>query len=732
LAQASVIPRPIVLFVLTLSLPLLPQPQLRRLSNRLASTTTSSIPVDHLLLWRLTHSLHTNKSTIAPHPLIVEMAEPRSGSASPASPSGRIAQEDLDTISEGLRLMLTNDIKGADKHWEKALADAKTRTFGPNSHYHDPSGAFTFVGALTALLHGLATLQNDQLAEAQQRLQKADELMNTAKDWPGKTVVKGLCMLLTGVVMTMQRSKTQGIWNILRSWLYLRLLESEALNYEGPERSLVRSTALLSLGVFNLVLSLLPPMLTRTASWCSGLDGSREVAMDFLRKCWKEEGLLAPFAIMCLVGYQVDVRTWLGEPMSAEPFEEANQALLWAEERFPGGLVFEGLRANYWAIKRDIPQAMEHSAAHKDLAKDLPALNLVINARRASYAQANMDWSEAAQAFRCALAVYREVNRRSFVPAMCLNAALCHNMAGEMKERDEMADLALEYKAKEDKKKWDIADKWAFELAQKCKDGTWLPEVELLHVMVLRHRSTHFMPADKVTELLNLMKKIEDGTQDVDIQCKMILFQAEVLRQSARYEEALAMAQRCQSFEGKLSPDAQKFGCLQYATYIMASSNFFMGKLGDAKDVLKKLDSMSKSHHLYHPILFKVTQLNKMLGLEMKDAYMELNVPNRDQLKYAVVIPEGTTEVEWEWMLDDFSLNFSANFTSSAAGSTPTATVVQSLEQYTATSGPCLGRYEPTKPGTLIFTFDNKFSMMRSKKVVFRVSPEHLVVAPCK
>merc|ERR1711862_970615 len=107
----------------------------------------------------------------------------------------------------------------------------------------------------------------------------------------------------------------------------------------------------------------------------------------------------------------------------------------------------------------------------------------------------------------------------------------------------------------------------------------------------------------------------------------------------------------------------------------------------------------------------------------MKDSYLEVLVPSRDQARYAVVVPDDATEVEWEWALDEFSLNFSLTFTPSGAGGT--ACAVQNLEGYQANSGPVTGRFEAPGPGSLVFTFNNSFSLMRSKKVILRVLPEH-------
>mmetsp|Transcript_33863 Transcript_33863/g.97378 ORF Transcript_33863/g.97378 Transcript_33863/m.97378 type:complete len:654 (-) Transcript_33863:36-1997(-) len=635
-------------------------------------------------------------------------------------------EKDIATIREGLRLMLTNELEEADKFWTTSCEAAAGRKLKPGEH--DPRGAFTFVGALTALLHGLATLENNQLSDALERLQQTDQLIDAETDWPGKTVLKGLCMLLMGMVQTLQGKRTQGVWLILRSWMWLRLLEAEALPYQGPERSLVRSTALLALGVFNLIISLLPRFFMQTASWCSGMKGDRDTAIDFLRTCWEEDGLLAPFAVVVLVGYQVDIRTFLGEPRSDEAFAEADKWLNWAEERFPGGVFFIGLRANFCAVSRNVREALRISDSMAPMAVKLPALGLVMNARRASYAQANMEWSKAAAAFREAMQVYQKVGRRSFVPAMGANAALCHHMAGEEDKREEMIKMVLEYKSREDKKSWDRPDKYAFALAEDCLAGTWNPEMELYQLMTIKHRSTMFMSPEHTEDFLGKLRGLtEKHADNPDAKCRCLFLQAEIHRQSSAFDKGIEACAQGLALESSLSEQCKKKGYIQYMHFIAAACHFYSSNLRDAKESLRKLEACSRSHDLYYSCVFKTSQLNRRLGLEIKDAYLEVVVSNRSKLTLEASVPAETEAVEWDFALAEFSIGFVASY---APDSGEAPTKLQSLEKYDSSNGPVIGRFEPKgQAGKLVLTFDNSFSIMRSKTVLVRLQPDFLVLA---
>jgi len=636
-----------------------------------------------------------------------------------SAPSSQVEQ-DIATIRKGLHLMLTNELKEADAFWEKSCAEAATRTIKPGER--DPRGAFLFVGALTSLLHGVATLENNQLSEAYGRFQAADEKIDAEADWPGKTVLKGLSMLLMGVVQTLQKKAPQGVWLILRSWLWLRLLESDALPYAGPERSLVRSTALLALGIFNLIISLLPPLFMRTATWCSGLKGDRETAIGFLRTCWEEDGLLAPFAVVVLVGYEVDVRTFLGEPRTEDGSAEADKWLSWAEERFPSGL-----RANYFGVSRDVPRALEMSDSMAPMAEKLPALGLVMHARRAAYAQASLQWAKAAQACRDAMQVYRKVGRRSLVPAMAVGAALNHHLAGQKDEVEEMVSLALEYREKETAKKWDPPDLYAFRLADWCRAGTWDPELELFQLMTVRQRSTLFMsPADVEVLLSRLQSMGETDGASADRRCQCLFLQAEIHRQMQNFDQGLTVCAEGLALESKLSEENRKYGWIQYMHYVSAACHFFSGNLKDAKDSLRKLDACSKSHELYFPLLFKTTQLNRRLGVEIKDTYLEISVSNRSKLTLEAAVPADVEAVDWDFTLEEFSIGFNATFVAKDG----TSTMLQNIEKYDSSGGPVTGRFEPTSAGKLLLTFDNSFSILRGKTLLVRVQPDYLVLSP--
>jgi len=308
-----------------------------------------------------------------------------------------------------------------------------------------------------------------------------------------------------------------------------------------------------------------------------------------------------------------------------------------------------------------------------------------------------------------------------------MGAALCLELAGQKEGSEEMIAMVVDYRQCEDKTNWEKADRWAFKLAEQAKAGTWDPHLELFQLMTVKHRSTMFMPLAKQEELLGMLRVISDASaDDPDRKCRSLFLQAEILRQAADWDRAISMCSEGLALQSSLSEDCARMGFVQYMHYIAASSHFYSSNLPMAKASLRKLEECTSSHDLYWTLQFKGTQLTRRLGIEMKDSYLEISVPNRSDLSVEANVPAGTNVVEWDFTLADFSISFSATFR--AEGADGEVVQLQHVEKHEASNGPVSGRFEPSSAGKLKLTFDNRFSMMRSKEIVFRVLPETLIL----
>lgn len=181
------------------------------------------------------------------------------------------------------------------------------------------------------------------------------------------------------------------------------------------------------------------------------------------------------------------------------------------------------------------------------------------------------------------------------------------------------------------------------------------------------------------------------------------------------------------SFEPLVSRPGRLNGALQFLRLVEAFAHSMKGNNTAAQEALTKLDALPDKHVFQWPIRCKAEYLRKLVGMEIKESYVQVDVPARQKAKIFVKIPADSDHVvvEWDWALKDFSINFLALFTS--CGSTSTQSV-QSIDQHQAGAGPVEGKFEVSEPGTLELIFDNSFSMLRSKTVHCRVQPSSLEV----
>lgn len=646
---------------------------------------------------------------------------------------------DMVAMNEAIRLMLGNKLAEAEQLLDAASKEVEARDIDFSAGDHDMRGAFAFVLALFQLLHGLATLENNQLETALERVWRADELLQTDGDWPGRTVLRGLCLVVAGLVQVMQGSFARGICQILRSWLFLRTLEKECLNYQGHERSCVRSTALLGLGVFNLLSSLLPERNMKAAQWATGFTGGRDTALEQLRLCWEEGGVQAPFAGIVVVGVAVDVSGFLGEfsGVLRPRLAYARQILDVAAECYPGAFFFQGLGTAYLAVSHDLPGALlKLDRLCTDVA-GVPAFKLMVCVRSAQFSACALDWTRAARHFVDACEVHRAVGRRALCPTFSFMAYVCHLAGGEEEAAGACLDTCLSYAVQ--RKKWNALDADALQCATiehvRRKSGdcglsprdaaAFRPLLFLLRRVAVLYRGGGFMSPEEHGHFMSLLREetLACGS-DVDNRVLCLSVQAEAMRQSEDWEEVLRIAEEGLALEAQVSSSGRRTGALLFLCLNKAFAHLGKGDLIATKTALSDLRSMKDDARLFRKqVSFRTTHLERVVGMEWEDAYTELSVPARAMSRLVVTLPEEVA-VGWDWVLSEHTINFTAVFRDVDGN----ASTLSAVAEHPAGDA-CTGRFDVLGPGMLELMFDNSHSLLRSKTVQYRVEPKGLALS---
>ena len=193
------------------------------------------------------------------------------------------------------------------------------------------------------------------------------------------------------------------------SWLHLRALRTEALNYGGLGREVVRNSVLLGLGAFALILSLLPNGLVRDARWVMGFEVDWTVGLGMLLTCQGEGGVYAPISALGWLSFTIDTKAFLGEEQTETSWTSARSCHGGEGRGFPNLLFFGIIEADLCAIRRDLPAelgVLDGVMALPPL-DELRALEAMLSNKKAVYHLAGLEWLEAGRAFRKAQAVYK-------------------------------------------------------------------------------------------------------------------------------------------------------------------------------------------------------------------------------------------------------------------------------------------------------------------------------------
>jgi len=683
----------------------------------------------------------------------------------------RAFMEDMGKLQMGQKLLFINDFQGAESVFSSGVM-RKRNGVGEKEGLRDLRGAFALMHAFTAVLKGVASLADDQLAECLERLWNADALAAEEKEWLGRSLVRGLCTLMGGIIQCLQHNFIKGVFNVLRSWLWIKVLQSEGLDYKGKERQVIRSCALLTLGIFNLLLSMLPTSMLRTASVLSGFEGDRDAGLSMLIDCWREEGMFSPWGALVWAVYTVDTKSFLDETLSPSDEAMCIEIFTWARERFPNSVFFSGIEADFEACRKNVQLAKKIVEEAAPYASDLKALQWALSYKKAVYELTDLQFENAAGFFEDSLRVYVRVGRRSLVPFMAMYSALCYHVVADEKARSELEQdeleldtgeqeevaeddvsepemdaataaahaeemLGLVYKYKElPKTDWGRQDRWAFELysefdasqieAAESYAGTlrepW-PLLEITESMIYRMRCTRWMEDLQTARLLQMLQDEQDlRPADPDDGIRVCACFAQVLIERGQLDPSLEWCEKGLALQKELSEIGDKKNYVLMLHYQKAVVMFRRGLLLSSKHSISKLESTERtSSWIYNYTLFKANILRKQIAAaEVKVEYQTIEIAAGNLHKERVRVEEPGGMVAWDWVCNKYDIQFSAMFRPDDDDFD--IQIPANFERHSHEDGPCVGAFCAPCRGAFILTWNNGHSLLRSKTIISRVN----------
>lgn len=313
----------------------------------------------------------------------------------------------------------------------------------PGHFKRDIRSAYALGHAVVSFILGVATFQKDQLDETLERVWTAQELSNV-DEFIGNRLMRILTWLIAGVIRVLKHQWMKCAYNFANASRGILSIQEEALNWEGVEKEEVVSTIQIILGIFNLVISILPPTLVMVAQLI-GFEGNRENAINYLKKTWKSETVFSPLAAMVLLSYALELKQFLDIPSTKDDAILCKEILDWSDRDYKHSIMFNMMRSNLMFMNGDPLEACNILTSLEVHSKELPALQLPIFWKNSLYQLVQMKFQEAKVYFGRCHEANKLGGRRSGGPRLVYLQGLCAGANGEMSDMNEAFSALKKY-----------------------------------------------------------------------------------------------------------------------------------------------------------------------------------------------------------------------------------------------------------------------------------------------
>jgi len=284
-----------------------------------------------------------------------------------------------------------------------------------------------------------------------------------------------------------------------------------------------------------------------------------------------------------------------------------------------------------------------------------------------------------------------------------------------------MGELARSYRTQD--KKWSGLDETSLKQAELAYTGcdSFKPMMILYQKVGVIYRGGHYMSPEGLEHFIKLIQTEMESYKETDVGARAqgLMIQAEVMRQSERWEEALQAASECLQLKPLLTKEEFKSGSVQVATLVAAFSQYAKCNLTAAQDMLRQLDGMGTTHFFRRNVDFKATHLRRLVGLDMHNEFTDVTVGSRGTIRLRAHVPEDVELLEWDFVLADHSITVIVEFN----GET-----LMKAERHKAEAGPISGSTEVKSVGVFEVLIDNSFSYMRGKNLQYRLKPSSVIL----
>jgi hypothetical protein len=190
-------------------------------------------------------------------------------------------------------------------------------------------------------------------------------------------LIKGDTHLLGAICQMIQQSYVKAMWNFRKSWKQYETVLKAVEEYHEDDADELRAWAQFGVGMFNLIISLLPPTAHVVVGWL-GFSGDRTIGLTLIRDCYQSDTFMSPLAALLLCSYDLTISVFTGQH-TPELMQEAIDILTWSEARFPSSVLFGWMKSRLHRCQKDLDAAIESARVCLPYTKDIDALAILFH-----------------------------------------------------------------------------------------------------------------------------------------------------------------------------------------------------------------------------------------------------------------------------------------------------------------------------------------------------------------
>eukprot|EP00467_Chlorarachnion_reptans_P018740 CAMPEP_0114517280 /NCGR_PEP_ID=MMETSP0109-20121206/17805_1 /TAXON_ID=29199 /ORGANISM="Chlorarachnion reptans, Strain CCCM449" /LENGTH=621 /DNA_ID=CAMNT_0001697781 /DNA_START=69 /DNA_END=1934 /DNA_ORIENTATION=+ len=334
-------------------------------------------------------------------------------------------------LYKGLHLVFTNKFIDAETHFEAHSKDeALTASIRANH--------LVLLG-FVKFFRALSTWGKTAIDKALEAMWQAEALAQTdTSDKLGAKLVQAHACFQGAFLQILQKRFAKAAWNIRTSWKHFESALTDLKVFEGSPQVKAEHevSAKLGVGAFNLILSLMPPLVIMVTK-ILGFSADRQLGLNLLREAYSAQGLMSPIAGQVLLTYLTTIASMLAE-QDEEMRKEADSVLADILKRHPNGVFFLWTKTSYLRSCRKHEEAVECGRLAESVCKEVPALAMMSVWQCAWCHMLLCAWDHCKKCFLRILESDSKTTQDGVPGFYCYAAALSAGNSGEYKEAEDL------------------------------------------------------------------------------------------------------------------------------------------------------------------------------------------------------------------------------------------------------------------------------------------------------